>query len=107
FKRRPRKMKRIVFILTISVLTACQTKTGKDTDNGTADNIENAEILNESQTNEFPEVNEEFTAYLELFKKTDLPISIKGCLENEKGLDEFDGKKFKQFNEDYSFSYRQ
>lgn len=107
FERRPNEMRKIVFILTISVLTACQTKTEKDTDNGEADNLENAQLLNENQTNAFPEVNEEFSTYLGLFKKTDLPIHIKGCLENEIGLYEFDGKKFKQFNEDFSFSYRQ
>jgi hypothetical protein len=100
-------MEKIIFILTISVLTACHTKTEKGNYNAAEDKIENAETLNESQTIEFPEVNEEFTTYLELFKKTDLPINIKGCLESEKGLNEFDGKKFKQFNEDYSFSYRQ
>jgi len=95
-------MKKIIFILIIPLLTACQTKTEKDTNNGTAENIEKTETLSKIH-----EMNEEFTAYLKLFKKTDFPINIKGCLENEKGLNILDGKKFKQFNEDYSFSYKQ
>jgi hypothetical protein len=102
---KPIIIKSIILIFTISISVSCQTK--KDIENGVADNIENEDKLSKIQSTAFPAVNEEFSSYLENFKKTDLPIYIKGCRERTKGLIEFDGIRFKQFNEDYSYSYRQ
>lgn len=106
-KKPPGRMKRFLFLITISLLTACKTEAEKAPNDQTEGNLDNAETFSENQTSELPGSNEAFKKYLELFKKADLPLNIKGCRESEIELNVLDGKKFKQFNEDYSFSYRQ
>lgn len=107
FEKRPGRMKTIIFILTIITLAACQTSTENRTGQVTEDTIIFTETFSESQKPEFHEVSGEFAAYLKNFRKTDLPVAIKGCVLNYNGLAYFDGTKYIQFNEDYSYAYSQ
>ncbi len=80
------------------LLFSCQTNTDKTKQ-------EQADISeNESS---FPKVNDEFTLYLDNFKKLDLPIVIKGCNISSDGLKQFDGKQFAKYSEEYSLAYGQ
>jgi hypothetical protein len=100
-------MKKIIYILTIVILTACQTN--NENNKRTSNDDKSKHLLKDTNNSkqDFPEVKDELTAYLENFKKADLPIKIKGCQVNTNGLVEFDGKRFKKFNEYYSYAYRQ
>ncbi|MCX2745641.1 hypothetical protein OO013_17295 [Mangrovivirga sp. M17] len=61
---------------------------------------------NNKQT-ELPEVNEEFNSFLENFKKSELPIEIKGCSGGYTGDLMFDGNRFEQFIDLDAYSYIQ
>jgi len=79
-------MKKIIYILALSVAFACNTGN------------KNGFIIPE---------NDEFASFLKEFKQTELPVVIKGCYENIDGLTEFDGSTYSKFTDAYHFSYRQ
>lgn len=96
-------MRLIIHILIVSLFFACQ-------------NNDNNSKLNENSINEistlkeeqsaFPEVNDEFSMYIEKFQSAEFPITFKGCSFEPTGLYEFDGGElFKRYNEDNSYSY--
>jgi len=87
-------MKTTCIVLIILALAACQSKNEKSNESADGGNVLKAE-------------NEEFSAYINNFKQKNLPLTIKGCMEDITGLAEFDGEKYKTFNEDFSFSYGQ
>lgn len=51
--------------------------------------------------------NDEFSNYLKCFSHATLPIEIKGCSMNVDNLFEFQAKKSRKFNMDYSYAYCQ
>lgn len=93
------KIKLPIFLLVFSVMS-CQTKSSdKSTENQT-DKKQTEKII-------FPQVNDDFDGYLRSFEKAQLPIEIKGCELNTKGLTEFNGETYNKYVEDYSFSFKQ
>ena len=84
---------------------ACQTNREKA--NSNIDEDKNSQIVTDGFANKTFEVNAEFSIYLDNFAKADLPIVVKACWVDTKGLVEFDAEKYKKFNEYHSFSYRQ
>ena len=95
-------MKRIIIILTISLFYSCQTKK-----NDLNQSDKEKQVGLTEKYSGFLQVNDEFTSYLDNFKKVELPISIKGCLLTSDGLKEIDGKKFDKYNPENSYAYRQ
>lgn len=94
-------MKLIVIfqILGLALFLSCeQTKNDKVTDN----QKDSAKI-----NSKYPAVNDEFSAYLENFKKVELPIIIKGCNISSDGFKQFDGNEFKKYANEYSLAYGQ
>ena len=93
------KIKLQIFLLVFSVIS-CQTKSSdKSTENQT-DKKQTEKII-------FPQVNDDFDGYLRNFEKAQLPIEIKGCELNTKGLTEFNDETYNKYVEDYSYSYKQ
>jgi hypothetical protein len=90
-------LKNWTFIFSL-FLFSCQTNPDKTV----AEHSDNT--INEVK---FPRVNDEFTLYLNNFKKLALPIVIKGCLIRPYGFKEFDGKHFSNYAQEYSLAYGQ
>ncbi|WP_181308931.1 hypothetical protein [Rufibacter sp. XAAS-G3-1] len=92
-------MKKYLILIFTVLLYSCQTEGSKEKTV--------TSLVNEVQ--EQPTVakpSEEFESYLKLFPKTQLPIIIKGCYIERKGLKEFDGNEFKSYEDQYSLSYK-
>lgn len=80
------------------LLFSCQTNTDK---------TDQEQTKTSKKKSSFPKVNDEFTLYLDNFKKLDLPIVIKGCNISTDGFKQFDGKQFAKYSEEYSLAYGQ
>ena len=95
-------MRQTLVILTIIFLYSCDSNktSSTQTDKEIQDSLNN-------NYSGFLQVNDEFTTYLDFFKKGELPISMKGCLMTSDGLKKFDGKKFSKYNSDNSYAFRQ
>lgn len=80
------------------LLFSCQTNTA----------LSRQRQIDKSQNeNYFLKVNDEFTLYLDNFKKLDLPLVIKGCYISLDGLKQFDGKQFAKYSDEFSFAFGQ
>jgi hypothetical protein len=97
FKRRQETMKYLGLFFSL-LLFSCQTNTNK-TNQEQTDTSEKVKY--------FPKVNDEFTLYLDNFKKLDLPIVIKGCKISSNGFKQLDGQLFAKYSGEYSLAYGQ
>jgi hypothetical protein len=79
-------------------LFSCQANSNKS-DKKQPNTLENQPI--------FPKVNDEFTLYLQNFKKLALPVAIKGCKVNSDNFKQFDGNQFAKYADEYSLAYGQ
>lgn len=95
-------MRQILVVLIITLFYSCQSNKNNSTQ---TDKEQQTNLTNNYSG--FLQVNDEFTLYLDNFKKRELPISIKGCLITSDGLKEFDGKEFSKYNSENSYAYRQ
>jgi hypothetical protein len=93
FKRRLQTMKYLGLFFSL-LLFSCQTSTDKSRQE-------------QADTSQFPKVNDEFTLYLDNFKKLDLPLVIKGCNISSDGFKQFDGKQFAKYSDEYSLAFGQ
>ncbi len=86
-------MKNLFPILTLLLISCAQT----DQSN-----------TNEAQSEtELPQVNEQFQAFLDKFPKLELPIELKGCEADHKGLTEFNDENPSPYLQDHSFAVGQ
>lgn len=93
------KLTEIFTLLGLTISLGCGQTTNDKVENNGKDNTNNE--------SEFPAVNDEFSGYLDNFKKIELPITIKGCNISSDGFKQFDGNKFKKYADEYSLAYGQ
>jgi hypothetical protein len=93
------KLTRIFTILGLTIILGCGQTTNDKAENNGKDSTNNE--------NAFPALNDEFTVYLDNFKKMELPITIKGCNISSDGFKQFDGSKFKKYADEFALAYGQ
>jgi hypothetical protein len=68
---------------------------------------ENNEKNNTNNERKSLKVIDDFSGYLNNFKKIELPITIKGCNISADRFKQFDGSNFKKYANEYSLAYGQ